>query len=284
MNRFMAFYSQHLRKSHFIERTIRGLNAAIEHIAHVEDSSGSPGLLQRLDPRVKLCGALLLICATVVSSRLAVAATILAMASLVVVFSGGMTLRIVAKLWGAVLLLTGAIALPAVFITHGEPVWRMPWVGWIATAQGLRSALLLVVRAETTATLAMLLALSTRWMHLLKALRILRVPLAFVMIVGMTHRYICLLLETSIAYFEARRTRLIGKANWKRRRQMAISTAGVLLEKSIQTSSEVYAAMQARGFRGEMRTLDEFRMRPLDRLALALFAGIAAAAFFLGTL
>ena len=60
------------------------------------------------------------------------------------------------------------------------------------------------------------------------------------------------------------------------------TSAGVLLTRSLQLSGEVYLAMQARGFRGEVHVLDDFRMRAADWLALASFAAVTAAAVWAG--
>ena len=56
----------------------------------------------------------------------------------------------------------------------------------------------------------------------------------------------------------------------------------VLLSKSFETSEEVYAAMQSRGFQGEVRVMDTFRARWFDWLALAGFVTFAGGAFWLG--
>jgi energy-coupling factor transporter transmembrane protein EcfT len=52
--------------------------------------------------------------------------------------------------------------------------------------------------------------------------------------------------------------------------------------KTLQVSGEVHMAMQARGFRGEIRLLDELQMRPHDWLRLAAFVGAATLAVWLG--
>jgi energy-coupling factor transporter transmembrane protein EcfT len=44
----------------------------------------------------------------------------------------------------------------------------------------------------------------------------------------------------------------------------------------------VYSAMQARGFRVEIHTLDEFQMNPRDWFALVLFAALATIVLWLG--
>jgi len=125
----------------------------------------------------------------------------------------------------------------------------------------------LIARAETAATLAGLLVLTTPWTHVLKALRILRVPALLVIVLGMTYRYIFLLLRLAEDFFEARRSRLIRPLSRPDQRRMAGAAAGVLLSKSLQLSEEVYLAMQSRGFRGSAYTMDDFRFRGRDWLA-----------------
>ena len=60
-----------------------------------------------------------------------------------------------------VLLFTGAIALPALFLTPGRTALSLG--GFAITAQGLRAAGFLLSRAETAATLSALLVLTTPW-------------------------------------------------------------------------------------------------------------------------
>ena len=79
------------------------------------------------------------------------------------------------------------------------------------TAQGLLSAGYLVSRVETASTLSVLLILSTPWTHVLKALRVLRVPVVLVVILGMAYRYIFLLLESARDMLESRRSRMVGE-------------------------------------------------------------------------
>ena len=79
--------------------------------------------------------------------------------------------------------------------------------------------MLLVARVETAATLSVLLILCTPWSHVLKALRVLRVPVVFVVILGMTYRYILLLLQSAHDMFESRRSRMVG--NWRERNAVA---------------------------------------------------------------
>jgi cobalt/nickel transport system permease protein len=128
----------------------------------------------------------------------------------------------------------------------------------------------------------MLLVLCTPWTHVLKALRVLRVPIVLVVILGMTYRYILLMIGTAEEMFESRRSRMVGKLEAKEGRRLAIATVGVLLGKTMQLSGDVYLAMQSRGFRGEVYVLDDFEMRLRDWSWLAAFFALSAAAMWMG--
>ena len=270
------------RSTSFIERTVGSLRDVLEHTAIAETHAETGGLLQCLDPRVKLVGLLSLVLAVVSVGRIGAMLGILAVAVGLVLFSRIPLRLMTTRVWLGVVVFTGAIALPAVFMTPGEPMGRVPLLHWTATWQGAHSALRLLVRAETAATLAMLLVLTTPCTHVLKAMRVLRVPVVLVIILGMTHRYILLLLRTASEFFEARRCRLVGEIDARTRRQLVAASTGVLFGRSLQLSEEVFDAMQARGFRGGVYTLDDFQMKPLDWGALVAFVGMAFLAFLAG--
>ncbi|MGA3042801.1 MAG: cobalt transporter CbiM [Bryobacteraceae bacterium] len=270
------------RRKGFVEKTARGLLEATGQALFAEDMAATNGFLQRLDPRVKLIGIGALIAAAVAVHRLAVLAAILALAVFLALASHIPIRLLTARVWLAVLAFTGTIALPAIFLTPGAAVWRVPWLEWPVTQQGLRSAGFLILRAETAATLSMLLILTTLWTRLLRALRYFRTPVVLVAILGMTYSYMLLFLATARDMFESRESRIVGVLEPADRRRLAAASAGVLLGKTLQVSGEVHLAMQARGFRGEIRLLDELQMGPHDWLRLAAFVGAATLAVWLG--
>ena len=57
---------------------------------------------------------------------------------------------------------------------------------------------------------------------------------------------------------------------------------GSLMNRSFKMSNDVYAAMAARGFAGEVRTYSSYRMTNRDWLALAGAVVIALLVFVLG--
>lgn len=277
----MSGFHRHKRGG-LIEHTIEGLYLAMERALHSENSANSGGLLQRLDPRVKVAGLFSLILASSLSARLWVIAAIFAVAVSLAALSLISIRMLAGRVWVGAFLFTGAIAIPALFLTPGMPLIRFPALEWSITAQGLTTAGYLILRVETAATLALLLIFTTPWMHVLKALRVFRVPVVVVVILGMTCRYILLMLQTAHQMFESRKSRTVGVMNASEQRRMAVSSAGVLLTKTFQLSGDVYLAMQSRGFRGEVYLLDEFEMKRLDWMAATAFATLAAVAVWSG--
>ena len=270
------------RPGGFLEGNIEALHAGLERVLHAENSAARRGLLQPLDARVKVAGLLSLILVTATGKRLGTIAALFALAVVLALLSR-ISFRVLAtRVWTGTLVFTGAIALPALFLTPGTALYRVPGLQWTLTSQGLTTAGYLLLRVATSATLALLLVFTTPWAHVLKALRVFRVPVVFVVILGMAARYILLLLETALEMFESRQSRTVGALDRAARRRMAVASAGVLLNRSLQLSGDVYLAMQARAFRGEVCLLDDFAMKRLDWLALAGFAGCAAAAAWAG--
>jgi cobalt ECF transporter T component CbiQ len=218
--------------------------------------------------------------AAALSRKLAVMAALFGL-GIVLALASRLSLWSLAKrVWVVAFGFTFMIAAPALFLTPGVTVYRL---GSLAiTAQGLRSALLLIARVETAVTLSSLLVLTTPWMHLLKALRTLLVPVEVIMLLAMTHRYVVLLTETANAMFESRQSRVVGRLNGQQQRRLMVNTGGVLLSKTLEMGNQVFLAMQARGFRGEVRLLNEFRMRARDYAAISGFAVAAVVAVAAG--
>jgi cobalt/nickel transport system permease protein len=262
----------------FLERLFRGLLEAMELSAHAERLATRAGFLQGLDPRFKTLGLLSLVLTAVLVRSLISLAGLFGFA---ILLASGSHLGIVGlarRVWMPVLLFTGMIAAPALFLVPGDTFATVPFLDWTITRQGARSAAFLIGRAETTASFASLLVLTTPWQHVLKALGSLRVPLVVIVILGMTHRYILVLLGTAVSMLEAQRSRLMGPLSGRERRRLAAASTVILLDKALHLSTEVHLAMIARGYRGEVHLLDDFRPRPSDWIVLAGFLAVAAAA------
>jgi cobalt/nickel transport system permease protein len=261
----------------FVERTIASLAYGMSFATHADDSARLGGLLQGVDPRVKVAGVFAMMVAVAATHSLIAIAAVFLIAVSLAIASRISPFHLAQWVWTPVFIFTGCIALPAIFLTPGTRLAGLP-----ITAQGVRTASYLLLRSETAVSLSTLLVLSTGWAQILKALRVFRVPVVFVVILGMTYRYLFLILQTALDMFESRESRTVGVLEGRDRRRLATATIGVLLSKSYHLSSDVHLAMQSRGFRGEVYMLDDFAMRTADWYWLLFFFAIAATAVWMG--
>ncbi len=231
------------RRRHILENTLHGIAETLERGLFAEEISLRRGLLQGLDARVKVLATLALLVGVSLSHSLWVILGLylltvgLALASSI---PAGFFIR---RVWLALPFFTGVLVLPALFITPGPVLLHLP-LGLVITRTGVTTALFLLLRVSTSLSLAMLLILSTPWNTVLSALGVLHIPDIFILILGMTYRYIYLLLHTANDMFMSRKSRTVGRLTDAEARKTLASVSATLLSKSLNLSSEVYLAMQ----------------------------------------
>lgn len=251
----------------WFEKTLESITATLESTVFADDMASLPGLWQGVDARAKVVAAIALILAASLARSIPVLIVLYALA-LVVAFAGRIPLGFfVKRVWLFLPFFTAVIALPAVFnvVTPGRPVIALLSQPYIAiTEQGLRTAGLLILRVAVSVSFSIILILTTHWAVLLSSLRALRVPQVFVLMLGMTYRYIFVLLHITSDMFLARQSRMVGRVQGSAERAWIAGAMGTLLGKSYYLSDQVYMAMVSRGFRGEARILEPLRMKPSD--------------------
>jgi cobalt ECF transporter T component CbiQ len=271
-----------VRKRHgVIERTLADISHTLEQSIFAEEIARRRGLLQAIDPRVKVLSLVALLVAVGLSRSLLVIVGLYVVALILAWASAVPMGFFVKRVWLFMPFFTGIIAIPAFFITPGPALVQLPW-GWTITRTGALTALFLLLRVSTSVSTAILLVLTTPWNTVLKALGVLRVPDVFVLILGMTYRYIYLLLHSLNDMLLSRKSRVLGRLSGAEERHLVANSAGALLGKSLHLSSEVYLAMQSRGFRGYPRTMDTFKMKPFDWACLTIILLVTAIAIWLG--
>ena len=252
----------------FLERSVASLSETIERDMQQEELASSGGYLQRLDPRVKVIGALAFVLAAGLVRHLPVLVGVYVVVVGIGLLAGLPAGTLVRRVWLTLPFFTAMVAVPAIFsfVTPGQPLVS---IGPVAiTAPGVRTALTLVFRVVASVTAVLLLVVTTRWPTLLRALRSLRVPIVITLILSMTYRYIFLLARVANSMFLARRSRTIGRIDGRGNRGFLGATAGLLIGKSYHLSNEVYLAMLSRGYSGEPVTLEIFSLRRGDVVAL----------------
>jgi cobalt/nickel transport system permease protein len=269
------------RRRGVVEHMLADITSTLEQSLFAEEITRRRGLLQSLDPRIKVVSILLMLIAVSLSRSLAVIVGLYMVTLALAWFSSVPMGFFVKRVWLFMPFFTGIIAIPAFFITPGPPLAHLP-LGLVITRTGAMTALFLLLRVSTSVSLAVLLVLTTPWNSVLKALGVLRVPDVFVVILGMTYRYIYLLLHTVNDMFLSRKSRVVGRMSTADERRLLAASAGMLLTHSLDLSGEVYLAMQSRGLRGFPRTMDTWKMRALDWAWGAAMLAVAVIAIWLG--
>ena len=271
------------KKGSFVEKTLTGGADLLRQVMFSEDVALQNGLLQRIDPRVKLASMLVLLIAAGLVHNIAV---LLAVYALTLVLAAASRLPVgffVKRVWLFVPIFTGIVVLPATLsiVTPGHVVLQLwSWHGSPEgfTVQGLTTAALVISRVATSISLVVLLTLTTPWVRLLAALRSLGVPTMFVLVIGMAYRYIFLLLGTVTDMYEARKARTVGaQVHDRGAREFVSASAGNLFGKAHHLSEEVHMAMVSRGYRGDAKTIQSFRLTSLDAVAATIVLATAVA-------
>ena len=252
-----------------------------------------PGLLQRVEPRVKLIGMLGLIVSVSFLHRLDVVAGAFLLA-LILLWLSHVRVTEISGLWAAVFVLSLLFGGGSVLnlVAPGRHVldilppgrylgWQSP-DGLAVTLPGLGIFARLSLRIITNATLAYLLYATTGPAPLLGALGSLGVPNLFIVVLLMTHRYLFVLARSAEETRLAMTSRLLSPADRSSARKLTVSAIGSLFSRSRRLANDVHHAMVSRAFVGEIRMLRGRRPGLSDFAWLAGCAAVCAALVVFG--
>ena len=168
-------------------------------------------------------------------------------------------------------------AVPLVFTRPGDPLATIV-VGPLVlsvSGQGLREFTTIALKSWVSVQAALLLAFTTPFPDLVEALRRLRLPRLMVAIIGFMYRYLAVLTDEAARLNRARQSRsavVAGRGGGRLRWRAGVvgGMAGSLFIRSYERSERVYAAMQARGFDGEFRSMGGRSLTATDWTAFAV--------------
>lgn len=271
--------SSKVKRSDFVQKTLQGIINFIRESVFSEEIALRPGFLQTMDPRPKLLAIFSLLITINLLHHLPLLWGIYLGILVLAMMSKVPSRFLIQRVWFVIPLFTGIMVLPSLFnwVRPGDPLW-MIWtfsaplhIGPIyfppelsITQQGFWGAVLLISRVGISITLAVLLTLTTCWNNLLRALRTFFVPKLFIVTLEMTYRYIFVLITLLEDMFLARKARDAGQSSGAEQRRFVGSSIAHLFGKSLQMSEEVYISMVARGYTGEIFTLQRFQLRWVD--------------------
>jgi len=264
----------------WLEHSLSGISESIERAVFTEEHARGAGWLQGLDARAKLAMFIVLVVAVGFTNSVVVLAAIYALLLVAARASRVPFDFYVRRVWLGIPLFAAVVVIPALFVVPGPRIFLLS-IGSFDLAlsePGVAGAILFVTRVGVSVSLAVLMVMVTPWAELLRSLRAIHVPQVFVLILSMTYRYIFLFLHATNGLFLARKSRLVARTTGREQRRWIAGSMGALTGRAFKMSNDVYSAMMARGFSGEMRVYSDRSLAFSDALAVLSAIGVAAAA------
>jgi cobalt ECF transporter T component CbiQ/cobalamin biosynthesis protein CbiM len=274
----------------FLDKGIHHL-AKIIRIAYIQwETSRRPGFFQGLDARVKVLFAVSLL--IVISLKQEVGAMtgillfcfVLAAASRVEMLVYARRVLFFAFLFGFLLSFPSAFNL----FVDGKVIWPMVTLSgahdfWIyhipqtigITREGLYGTARLTLRVADSIAVSLLVLYTTPFHEVIRALKMLRVPDPFLMVLTLAYKYIFIFAQTVENMHLAKKSRLAGGVGGAEARRWIAGRMGMIFKKTQMRCEEIFKALLSRGYSGEVKLAGSRRMRRSD---YAYGAGLLCAA------
>lgn len=163
-------------------------------------------------------------------------------------------------------------AVTVLFSMHGKPIAAFHFLMWdfTITDAGLLRFVSILIRSWLSVQMAILLVAVTRFPDLIHAFEHLHVPAIITTIIAFLYRYLFVLADEVVRLMRARESRSAAAAGlrcggnvlWRAR--VAGNMAGQLFLRSYERSDRIYNAMLARGYAGQLRTLNPHELHAHD--------------------
>lgn len=273
-------FSRTMKKNNFIERSLVGAFSFLKESIFSEEYASRKGFLQARDPCIKFLSILLFLLAVLLSKNLYFIIGVYVFCLALAAFSSIQLGFFLKRTWIFIPLFSLFIAVPALLdiFTPGESVLSFRILNFYLsiTKQGIASASFFFMRVLTSVSLSIILVLTTRHHALLKVLRIVKIPQVFVMTLGMCYRYVYLFIEIIQNTYLAIRSRVGHVSSVKKGQGIVAWNIASLWQRSYVLHQDVDSAMLSRGYSGEPKSIDEFRVTVKDWLwgliAVIIFA------------
>lgn len=241
----------------------------------IDRHAGVASSLQRWDPRVKLLSLTLFIFVTALLKTIPLVLAAFVAAAAILLLSR-IPLGFVAHTvkWIVLFLLPFFIILPLTYIGSAEKIHIL---GIPFAMEGLRLAVLIVVKALVIIMLAVSIFGSVRFDVAMIALQRLRCPPVIVQMMLFTYRYIFLFMAEMERMDTAMKARGFVKGPNLYTLKVMGGFVGTLLIRSFERTERIYKAMLSKGYQGEFHTMMEFKTVPKDFVKAALVIIVAVA-------
>ncbi len=266
-------------KMSYLEKGINQLAQIIKSGYMQWDSAAMDGFFQKIDARIKVIFLLFYI--VIVSLKkeimpellLGGSVLVLALISRLNIFSFYKRVLLLGFFFGFL------IALPSAFnmITKGDVVlsvitFSRDYHFWIytipheigITREGINVVAMLTLRVLNSLALSFLVLYTTPFPEIIKALKVLKVPDSFLMVITLSYKYIFIFAKTVEDMHLAKKSRLTGQLNNADARSWIAGRIGFIFKKTRLRCEEIFKAMLSKGFSEDIKLYKPQKLTPPD--------------------
>jgi cobalt ECF transporter T component CbiQ len=263
----------------FLERGIDHLAGVIKNGYVQWEFSSQIGFFQKIDARVKVLFLLFFIL-VVSMKRDVLSETYIWIFVFVLTLLSRLSIPMVYRRVLFLGFLFGfLVALPSAFnvITKGEivlPVARLsrPYNFWIyhipaeigITREGIYGVAMLTMRVINSLSLSFLVLYTTPFHEIIRALKVLKVPDSFLIIITLCYKYIFIFSKTVEDMHLAKKSRTVRELSHKEAREWIAGRIAFIFKKTRLRCEEVFKAMVGRGFSETIKFYGFRKMRARD--------------------
>jgi len=275
----------------FLERGIGHLAGLIRNGYAQWECSSQRGLFQRIDARVKVLFLLFFILIVSLKRDVLPETCIWIFVFVLALVSRLSILKVYRRVLFLGFVFGFLVALPSAFnvITKGETI--LPIVGlpqsynfWIyhipaeigITREGIHTVAMLTLRVVNSLSLSFLVLYTTPFHEIIRALKVLKVPDSFLIIITLCYKYIFIFSKTVEDMHLAKKSRIVRELSPAEAREWIAGRMAFVFRKARLRCEEVFKAMIGRGFSDSVKFYGFRKMGLSDWCAaiLLFFAGI----------
>ena len=278
-------------KISFIEKGINRVADVIKTGYIQSETASMDGVFQRIDARIKLI--FLLFYVVIVSLKKEIMPEVyLGIFMLTLVLISRLNIfKFYKKVFLLGFLFGFLIAVPSAFniIIKGEVMYPLIqlsrdynfWVYHIPseigiTKEGLTVVAMLTLRVVNSLSIAFLVLSTTPFPNIIKALKVMKVPDSFLVVITLSYKYIFIFAKTIEDMHRAKKSRLVRQVKNADARRWAAGRMGFIFQKTRIRSEEIFKAMLSRGFSEEVKLYGAGKIGHHDIITgvMLLIAGI----------
>jgi len=263
----------------FVEKGINHLVGVIKRGYIPSETLSKNGLFQKIDPRIKILFLIFFILIVSLKKDLLSELYVSIFVFILVLLSRLKVVTFYRRVLLFGFIFGFLIALPSAFnfVTRGEVILRVATLSrsydfWIyhvpatigITKEGVLGVGMLTMRVINSLSVSFLVLYTTPFPQMVKALKILKVPDTFLIIISLCYKYIFIFAKTIEDMYLAKRAKILKGDDNRKAREWTVGRLALIFRKTQLRCEEVFRAMLGRGFSDSIKLYGFGKMRAMD--------------------